>query len=129
MLELELHSKRSHERMQTVELNSYDHLPPELILAEAVAETQVLGKSMCAVLPLCWQEFPGEQEGERILWQVQAQGQWQGQEQEQGLALVLGQESPLWWGLQQVWTDYFQHTEACPGWLLPSVGTKEDSWG
>lgn len=125
MLELELHSKKSHEKTQAALLNSYDHLALELVLEEAVAETQALGKSMCAVLPLCWLEFPGEQKGEKILWQVQAQEQRPGL----GLALVLEQESSLRWGLQQVWTDYFQHTEACPGWLLPSVGTKEDSWG
>lgn len=119
VLAVELHPKMSQEKIQAAELNSYDHLPPELLLAEAAVEIQALGESMWVVLPLCWQELPGAQEGERALRQVQGQG----------LARVLEQELPLRWGLQQVWIDYFQHTEACPGLLLPSVGTKEDSWG
>lgn len=58
----------------------YDHLPPELSLAEPVVVIQAPGESMCAV-PLwwCWQESPGGQEGEKAQGQVQ------------GLALVLEQ--------------------------------------
>lgn len=48
----------------------------------------------------------------------------QGQVQE--LALVLEPESFLEGGLQQVLLDYFQHTEACPGWSFPSVQSKEE---
>lgn len=47
--------------------------------------------------------------------------------QVQGLVLVLEQWESLWWGLQQVWIHYFQLVEACPGWSLLSVGTKEES--
>lgn len=87
-------------------------------LAEAVAEIQAPEESMFVVLlGWCWQESPVGQEGERAQGQVQ------------GLVPVLELELPLRWGLQQVWTDYFQHTEACPGWSLLSAETKEESWG
>lgn len=84
-----------------------------------LALVEILAGESMWVVPLLWygQEPLGEQE-ERM-----AQGQ------VQGLALVLDQGQPLQWGLQQVWTHYFQVVEACPGWSLLAVGTKEESWG
>lgn len=58
-------------------------MPPELPLAEAVAEIQAPEESMFVVLlGWCWQESPVGQEGEKA----------RGQGQVQGLALVLEQE-------------------------------------
>lgn len=76
-----LHPTKSQEKTQAAEKNSYGHLPPELPLAEAVAEIQAPEESMFVVLlGWCWQESPVGQEGERAQGQVQ------------GLALVLEQE-------------------------------------
>lgn len=51
------------------------------------------------------------------------------QGQVRGLAPVLEQGQSVQWGLQQVWTHYFQLVEACPGWSFLSAGTKEENWG
>lgn len=76
-----LHPRKSQEKTRAAGQNSYGHLPPELPLAETVAEIQAPEESMCAVLLWwCWQESPVGWEGERAQGQVQ------------GLALVLEQE-------------------------------------